>query len=173
VSRVAEEVQLWSCWPKSHESVAMHVLAHYHGGRTRSCFSTTEVFFSWHFLLDSSALQDNSSDSLFAPDVRIHVAQCPRCQINCQHDFHIRPDPQCLFLSQQMFSNPSWRLHFCFHIVSINPCFIASYSSFRKFSFLLAWSRSSSLLATQLSLWSFVEVVGQTLKLCDSFLILL
>jgi hypothetical protein len=45
MSRVAEEAQFCSCWPKSHESVAMHELAHCHDG-TRSCFSTTEAFFS-------------------------------------------------------------------------------------------------------------------------------
>jgi hypothetical protein len=46
VSRVAEEAELCSYWPKSHESVAMHEVAHCHDGGTRSCFYTTEVFFS-------------------------------------------------------------------------------------------------------------------------------
>jgi hypothetical protein len=32
VSRVAEEAQLCSCWPKSHKSVAMHELVHCHVG---------------------------------------------------------------------------------------------------------------------------------------------
>jgi hypothetical protein len=64
----------------NHESVVMHELAHCHDGGTRSCFSTTEVFFSWHFLLDVSTLWDNTSDSLLSPDVRIHDAQHPRCQ---------------------------------------------------------------------------------------------
>jgi hypothetical protein len=44
VSRVAEEAQLCSYWPKSHESVVMHELSHCHDGGARSCFSTTEVF---------------------------------------------------------------------------------------------------------------------------------
>jgi hypothetical protein len=73
VSRVAEESQLCSHWPKSHELVAMHELAHCHDGGTRS-------FFSWHFLLDISALWDNTSNSPFAPDIRIHDAQHFRCQ---------------------------------------------------------------------------------------------
>jgi hypothetical protein len=73
--------QTFSYFPNwNHESVAMHELAHYHDGGTRSCFSKTEVFFSWHFLLDVSALWDNTSDSLFAPDVRIHDAQHPWCK---------------------------------------------------------------------------------------------
>jgi hypothetical protein len=88
VSRVTEEAQLCLCWPKSHESVVMHELAHCDGGGTRSCYSTAEVFFSWHFLLDISALWDNTSNSLFAPDVRIHDAQLTQCQKNHQHDFH-------------------------------------------------------------------------------------
>jgi hypothetical protein len=41
VSRVAEEAQLCSCWPKIHESVAMHLLVLCHDGETRRCFSTT------------------------------------------------------------------------------------------------------------------------------------
>jgi hypothetical protein len=50
VNRVAEEAQLCSCLPKSHESVEMHELSHCHDGGTRSCFSTTDVFFSWNLL---------------------------------------------------------------------------------------------------------------------------
>jgi hypothetical protein len=93
VKSVAKEAQFCSCWPKSHESLAMHELVHCHDGGTRHCFSTTEVFFSWHFLLDVSALRDNNGDSLFALDVRIHDAQHPRYQNIRQHDFHVRPDP--------------------------------------------------------------------------------
>jgi hypothetical protein len=73
VSRVAEEAQLCSCWPKCHESVAMHQLAHCNDGGPRSCFSTTEIFFSLHFLLGVSALRDNTSDLLFAPVIVIIV----------------------------------------------------------------------------------------------------
>jgi hypothetical protein len=80
VSRMAEEAQLCSCWPKSHESVTMYEQAHCQDGGTRSCFSATDVFFSWHFLLDVSALCNNTSDSLFDPDVRIYDAQHPWCK---------------------------------------------------------------------------------------------
>jgi hypothetical protein len=45
------------------------------------------------FFLDISALRDSTSDSLFAPDERIHDAQHPQCQKKKthQHDFHIWP----------------------------------------------------------------------------------
>jgi hypothetical protein len=66
----------------NHGSVAMHELARCHDGATRNCFSTTEVFFSGHFLSDVSALRDNTSDSLFTSDARIHDAQQPRCKKN-------------------------------------------------------------------------------------------
>jgi hypothetical protein len=45
MSRVAEEVQLCSCWPKSYKSVAIHELVHCHDGGTMCCFFTAEVFF--------------------------------------------------------------------------------------------------------------------------------
>jgi hypothetical protein len=46
VGRVAEEAQLCSYCPKSHESVLVRELTHCHDGGTRICFSTTEVFCS-------------------------------------------------------------------------------------------------------------------------------
>jgi hypothetical protein len=52
----------------------MHEVVHHYDGGTSSFF-TAEVFSSRHFLLDVSALQDNTSNSLFMPDVRIHEAQ--------------------------------------------------------------------------------------------------
>jgi hypothetical protein len=108
VSRVAEEARLCSCWSIGRESVAIHELAHCRDGGTRSCLSPTDVFFSSYFL-EVSALRDNTSDSLFGPDVKIYDAQHPRCQETRQHE-----------------------LHFRFHIVSINPCFIAGYNSFKE-----------------------------------------
>jgi hypothetical protein len=128
VNRVAEEAELRLYGPENHESVAMHELAHCPDGRTRSLFSTTEVSFAWHVLLDVTALRDNTSDSLFAPDVRIHEAQYPVCQkktVNVTFTFD-------LTRSQRIISNPLWRLRFRFHVLSINPCFIAGYNSFQK-----------------------------------------
>jgi hypothetical protein len=54
--------------------------------------------------------------------------------------------------SPQIFSNPSWRLHFSFHIVSINPCFIAEHNYLQKV-FILA-STIQKFLTDGLSLWS-------------------
>jgi hypothetical protein len=48
------------------------------------------------------------------------------------------------FWPWQIFSNALWRQHFHFHIVSINPCFIASYNSFQKV-FILASTIQKSL----------------------------
>jgi hypothetical protein len=151
----------------------MHELAQCHDGGTRSCFSTAEVFFAWHFLLDILTLLDNTSDWLFAPDIRIHDAQHPRCKKKTSTYFHVRPDLPRLFQSRRIFSNWLWTLHFCFHIVCINPCFIANYTrnSFQKV-FILASviqkfvTDGSATVSDPVS-----EVVGQTLKLPDAFLI--
>jgi hypothetical protein len=99
--------------------------------RNQEVFLHNWGHFSWHLLLDVSALRDNTSDSMCAPDVRIHDAQHPRCK---------KPStwlsrstwPSALFRSRRIFSNLLWRLHFRFHIVSINPCFIAGYNSFQE-----------------------------------------
>jgi hypothetical protein len=69
VNSVAEEAQMCSFCPKGHESAAMHELLHCYDGGTWSCFFKTEVFFFQHFLLDVSALRDNTSDSVFASDI--------------------------------------------------------------------------------------------------------
>jgi hypothetical protein len=145
-----------------------------------SCCRIQELFLhSWGlflltFSVRRSALRDYTSSSLFAPDVRIHDAQHPRCQKNCQHDFHFRPYLLCLLWPRQIFSNLLWRLHFNFHIISINPCFIAGYNSFQENLILTSaiqkfWTDGSATLCLILSV---SEVMGQTLKLPDAFLIL-
>jgi hypothetical protein len=150
VSRVAEEPQLCSCWPKSHESVVMHELAHRHDGGTWSCFSTTEVFSSWHFLLDVSALRDNTSNSLFAGRKNSWRITPSMSKKKKNHrDLHVRPDPPHLFWTRENFFQPIVMTALSFTHRIHKPMF-----HHRTFSSLLVRSKSSWQMTMRLSLWS-------------------
>jgi hypothetical protein len=82
-----------------------------------------------------------------------------------QHDFYIRPDPPRLFRFRQIFSNPLWRLHFRFHIVSINPCSIAGYNFFQKVFILARAIKNSWQMAQRLSLQSYVRNRGTNFEI--------
>jgi hypothetical protein len=109
--------------------------------RNQELFHHNWGLFLWYFLLDVSSLRDITSDSLFDPDVRIHDAQHPRCKKKRSTRLSRSTWPAVPFRSRRIFSNPLWRLNFRFHVVSINPCFIAGYNSFQKVFFLVSASQ--------------------------------
>lgn len=63
---------------------------------------TTQVFSFWYFLSDVSALPDNTSDSQFFSEVRVHDEQHYQRQ-KSQHDFYVQLDLPCLFFQSQEF----------------------------------------------------------------------